>query len=62
MTRQYLYTAVIFLGIVVVSIVPVIGQEVPRISSGKPDLQGVWDFRTITPMERPEDPQIPARE
>ena len=55
MTRQYLYTAVIFLGIVVVSIVPVIGQEVPRISSGKPDLQGVWDFRTITPMERPED-------
>ena len=55
MTRQYLYTAVIFLGIVVVSIVPVIGQEVPRTSSGKPDLQGVWDFRTITPMERPED-------
>ena len=55
MTRQYLYTAVILLGIVVVSIVPVIGQEVPRISSGKPDLQGVWDFRTITPMERPED-------
>ena len=55
MTRQYLYTAVILLGIVVVSIVPVIGQEVPRIASGKPDLQGVWDFRTITPMERPED-------
>ena len=55
MTRQYLYTAVILLGIVVVSIVPVIGQEVPRISSGKPDLQGVLDFRTITPMERPED-------
>ena len=22
---------------------------------GHPDLQGVWDFRTITPMERPED-------
>ena len=22
---------------------------------GDPDLQGVWDFRTITPMERPED-------
>lgn len=55
MTRQYLYTAVILLGIVVVSIVPVVGQEVPRIASGKPDLQGVWDFRTITPMERPED-------
>ena len=22
---------------------------------GAPDLQGVWDFRSITPMERPED-------
>ena len=22
---------------------------------GRPDLQGVWDFRTITPLERPED-------
>ena len=22
---------------------------------GQPDLQGVWDFRTITPMERPEE-------
>ena len=25
----------------------------PRTSWGAPDLQGVWDFRTITPMERP---------
>ena len=22
---------------------------------GQPDLQGVWDFRTITPLQRPED-------
>ena len=27
---------------------------VPRTAWGKPDLQGVWDFRTITPMQRPE--------
>ena len=27
----------------------------PRTDWGAPDLQGVWDFRTITPMERPED-------
>src|SRR5690349_13658915 len=25
---------------------------VPRTSWGDPDLQGVWDYRTITPMER----------
>ena len=25
----------------------------PRTSSGAPDLQGVWDFRSLTPMERP---------
>ena len=28
--------------------------EPPRLSDGRPDLQGVWDFRTATPFERPE--------
>ena len=27
--------------------------EPPRTSWGAPDLQGVWDFRTLTPFERP---------
>ena len=27
----------------------------PRTPWGQPDLQGVWDFRTITPIERPEE-------
>ena len=27
----------------------------PRTPWGAPDVQGVWDFRTITPMERPAD-------
>jgi len=27
----------------------------PQTAWGTPDLQGVWDFRTITPMERPLD-------
>ena len=29
--------------------------ETPRTTWGQPDLQGVWDFRSITPMQRPED-------
>ena len=28
---------------------------VPRTPWGHPDLQGIWDFRTITPLQRPED-------
>ena len=34
---------------------PALGQETPRTPWGAPDLHGVWDFRTITPMERPRD-------
>lgn len=30
-------------------------QSTPRTSWGTPDLQGVWDFRSLTPMERPTD-------
>ena len=28
---------------------------VPLTPSGDPDLQGVWDFRTLTPLQRPDD-------
>ena len=28
---------------------------VPRTAWGAPDLAGVWDFRSITPLERPDD-------
>ena len=34
---------------------PVAAQEPPRTSWGQADLQGIWDFRTITPLQRPED-------
>jgi hypothetical protein len=27
----------------------------PRTSDGRPDLQGIWDFRTLTPLERPDN-------
>lgn len=30
------------------------GYEAPRNSQGQPNLQGVWDFRTLTPLERPK--------
>lgn len=29
------------------------GFQVPRNAQGHPDIQGVWDFRTLTPLERP---------
>ena len=31
------------------------GWTVPRTADGRPDLQGVWNFRTMTPLQRPED-------
>ncbi|SVA77231.1 uncharacterized protein METZ01_LOCUS130085 [marine metagenome] len=34
---------------------PVSAQDGPRTAWGASDLQGVWDFRTITPLQRPED-------
>ena len=30
---------------------PVVGRW---LADGRPDLQGVWDFRTATPLERPQ--------
>ena len=30
-------------------------QTAPRTAWGAPDLQGTWDFRTVTPLERPEE-------
>ena len=29
--------------------------EITRTGWGKPDLNGVWDFRSLTPLERPEE-------
>ena len=46
----------VVVAVVSLGAVPAVAQTaVPRTAWGQPDLQGVWDFRSITPMERPED-------
>ncbi len=34
---------------------PASGWSVPRTPDGHPNLQGVWDFSTLTPLERPDE-------
>src|SRR5262249_16634202 len=43
--------------IAVLSAVPLAGQKsaTARTPDGQPDLQGVWSFATITPLERPPE-------
>ena len=48
-------TVVLAVAAVALASVPAAGQELPRTPWGAPDLQGVWDFRTLTPMERPDE-------
>ncbi len=55
----------VFLGVCVIVVTTMVvvprsavGQDtatVPRTSWGVPDLQGIWTFRTITPLERPRE-------
>tara|TARA_B100000686_G_C16763796_1_gene960481 strand:+ start:160 stop:1140 length:981 start_codon:yes stop_codon:yes gene_type:complete len=55
MMCRIVYRVVTSLLIAVLVGIPIVAQDLPRTPSGQPDLQGVWDFRTITPMERPEE-------
>ena len=52
MTERYLACLLV---VAAITVSPLAAQERPRTPWGQPDLQGVWDFRTITPMERPEE-------
>ena len=40
--------------VIALPVMPATAQTAPRTPWGQPDLQGIWDFRTITPLERPE--------
>ena len=49
---------VIFVAVIaalVAAATPAGAQDGLRTGWGDPDLQGIWDFRTITPLERPEE-------
>ena len=51
--------AVVFAVIAVVALMPLFAAAQStgplRTSWGAPDLQGVWDYRTLTPLQRPEE-------
>ncbi len=43
--------------IIALSVAPVAGQAksaIPRDAHGRPDLQGIWTYATVTPLERPD--------
>ena len=58
MQRRSFGAALALTALAVVLSVPAGAQpasDVPRLPDGTPDLQGVWDFRTLTPLQRPDD-------
>ena len=72
MTLRRAFTGFVLAGVVALGPVSAAGQTpdsgsgtLPRTAWGDPDLQGVWDFRTLTPLERPDalaDQQVFASE
>ena len=56
MKQRHIVTLGVLAAIVAVAALapPATAQDGPRTAWGAPDLQGVWDFRTITPLQRPE--------
>ena len=54
MRHRVLASMCVVAGVVSLSALPVAAQTAPRTAWGQPDLRGIWDFRTITPLQRPE--------
>ena len=61
MNHRHLAPLLTVIALVSLSAVPAAGQtqtgaaDTPRTPAGRPDLGGVWDFRTVTPLERPTE-------
>ena len=55
MSHRYLAAVCTVIAVVMLAAAPASAQTMPRTPWGTPDLQGIWDFRTITPLERPEE-------
>lgn len=55
MSQRYLAAVAVVSAVMLLAPQGVTAQsgDAPRTSWGKPDLQGVWDFATMTPLERP---------
>ena len=54
MNQRYLAAALAVMAVVVLPLgAAAQSGDAPRTPWGKPDLQGVWDFATMTPLERP---------
>ena len=48
MSHRCLATAFLVMAVMALSGIPVAAQTAPRTPWGQPDLQGIWDFRSIT--------------
>ena len=56
LVRPVVTGAALCAGVVALAVTPALAQgDAPRTPWGHPDLQGMWDHRTITPLERPEE-------
>ena len=53
MNHRYVAASLSVIVVITLSVIPAAAQNVPRTPWGQPDIQGIWDFRTITPLERP---------
>ena len=55
MSHRCLASVLTLIAVVVLIAIPVTAQTAPQTPWGHPDLQGVWDYRTLTPLQRPEE-------